>query len=230
MARQYFIQRGDTLGKIAGTFYNDAALYKKLADYNGIINPDQIIPGQVLEIPSKRELLGIVPKPVSADTELAAPNGLDQILNLFGPIFEFIQDDGSLNEQRWHREYFTRARLPFSIPLSWAPSNYVSRLLCHKQIAEVFSETFAAIQSAGLQDVKSYGGCYNFRSKRSSGKLSTHSWGISIDLNPHSNPMGSPGDMHPGIVEIFRNHGFKWGGDWPRRNKDPMHFQFCTGY
>lgn len=59
MARQYIVQKGDTLGKIANEFYSKAALYKKLADYNGILNPDQIITGQVLEIPSKRELLGL---------------------------------------------------------------------------------------------------------------------------------------------------------------------------
>lgn len=231
MARQYIVQKGDTLGKIANEFYSKAALYKKLADYNGILNPDQIITGQVLEIPSKRELLGVVPQPVSSDTELAAPNGLGQILDVFGNIFECIQDDGNLNEQRWHQEYFARARLPFSIPLSWDPTNYVTRLMCHKKLVEVFGEVFAAIEGEDLRDeITSYGGCYNFRSKRSSGKLSTHSWGIAIDLNPHSNPMGSPGDMHPGIVEIFRDHGFKWGGDWPRRYKDPMHFQFCTGY
>jgi nucleoid-associated protein YgaU len=41
MARQYIVQKGDTLGKIAGKFYSEAALYKKLADYNGVINPDQ---------------------------------------------------------------------------------------------------------------------------------------------------------------------------------------------
>jgi LysM repeat protein len=152
MARQYIVQRGDTLGKIAKKFYNEATLYKKLADYNGIINPNQIILGQVLEIPSKRELLGVDPVPVSSDSDLAAPNGLDQILDVFGNIFEFIQDDGSLNEHGWHQENFTRAPLPFSIPLSWDPSNYVSRLLCHKQLAEVFSETFAAIAREGLQD------------------------------------------------------------------------------
>jgi hypothetical protein len=42
--------------------------------------------------------------------------------------------------------------------------------------------------------------------------------------------MGQDGDMPPGIVAAFKAAGFFWGGDWPGRNKDPMHFQFCTGY
>ena len=109
-------------------------------------------------------MLGVVPQTVSSDTELAAPNGLGQILDVFGNIFECIQDDGNLNEQRWHQEYFTRARLPFSIPLSWNPTNYVTRLMCHKKLVEVFGEVFAAIEGEGLRDeITSYGGCYNFR-------------------------------------------------------------------
>ena len=91
---------------------------------------------------------------------------------------------------------------------------------------------FTTIEKEGLKDqVKRFGGCYNYRKKRGNDiKLSTHSWGIAIDLNPATNRMGTPGDMHPDIVEIFRKAGFKWGGDWPRGGKDPMHFQFCTGY
>ncbi len=57
----------------------------------------------------------------------------------------------------------------------------------------------------------------------------THSSGIAIDLNPETNRTGTPGDMDPQIVAVFKQHGFKWGGDWLGR-KDPMHFQYCSGY
>jgi hypothetical protein len=98
-------------------------------------------------------------------------------------------------------------------------------------LIETFPEVFAAIEREGLKDeIRSFGGCYNFRSKRTSGKLSTHSWGIAIDLNLETNAQGTSGGMNPDVVEIFRRFAFKWGGDWSGKSKDPMHFQFCTGY
>jgi hypothetical protein len=34
--------------------------------------------------------------------------------------------------------------------------------------------------------------------------------------------------MREEIIGVFKESGFIWGGDWKR--KDPMHFQYCTGY
>ena len=234
MAQRYAIRKQDTLAKIAKRFYRDAALYKRLALYNGIRNPNLIVVGQTVEIPPRRELEGRpVSPPValpSAVRTLATPNGFEGVLATFGKIYDFIRDDGNLNP-RWESKFLTRAPLPFSIPLSWDRSKKVSRLYCHKKLKTVFPAVFAEIQKQGLRaEIKTFGGCFNFRGKRTSGKLSTHCWGIAIDLNPETNAQGSSGEMHPGVVAVFRQFGFKWGGDWSGRSKDPMHFQFCTGY
>ena len=37
--------------------------------------------------------------------------------------------------------------------------------------------------------------------------------------------MGTQGDMHPQVVEIFKEWGFAWGGDWSY--PDPMHFEMA---
>lgn len=228
MSRSYVIQKRDTLQKIAKRFYNNPELYKKLAEYNGILNPDLIQVGQTIEIPSRRELEG-APQP-PAPSGLIPPQGLAQIMATFGNIFDYIKDDGSL-DSRWEAEQLSRAPLPFPIPLSWDHSKFVKNVYCHKKLITIFSELFAAIEKEGLKEqIRTFGGCFNYRSKRASGKLSTHCWGIAIDINPETNPMGKAGDMHPEIVEIFRELGFKWGGDWSGKNKDPMHFQFCSGY
>jgi hypothetical protein len=103
--------------------------------------------------------------------------------------------------------------------------------LLSPEVGSSYPSVFEAIEEEGLRSmVKTFGGCFNFRSKRTGNKLSTHCWGIAIDLNPETNQQGITGDMDPGIVEVFRRFGFKWGGDWVGKSKDPMHFQFCTGY
>lgn len=230
MARTYVVQKKDRLSKIAKNFYGDETLYRKLADYNGIRNPDIIVTGRTLEIPSRQELEGKQPAQPPVPTGLTPPNGLDQILTVFGNIYDYLKDDGSL-DPRWETDQLDRALLPFPIPLSWDPGKSVTKLYCQKKLVTVFPEVFAEIDRQGLKEqIKTFGGCFNFRSKRTSGKLSTHSWGIAIDLNPDTNPQGKPGDMHPEIVKIFQGYGFKWGGDWSGKTKDPMHFQFCTGY
>ncbi len=237
MAQRYVIRKQDTLAKIARRFYGHASLYKKLALYNGIQNPNLIVVGQAIEVPSRRELEGKQVGPAippvalpSTVPTLATPNGLKGVLATFGNIYDFIRDDGNL-DPGFESKFLMRTRLPFSIPLSWDQSKKVRRLYCHSKLKLVFPAVFAELQKEGLRTaIRTFGGCFNFRGKRTSGKLSTHCWGISIDLNPETNAQGTAGDMHPGVVTVFRRFGFKWGGDWSGRSKDPMHFQFCTGY
>jgi hypothetical protein len=223
----------DTLGKIALDRYGDRSLAKALADYNGIRDPKAVVKGQVIELPSKRELTG----PTAAvgarslpRAGLAPPNGLQEVLATFGDIYKYLKPDGTI-DPKWEIEQIVSAPLPFPIPLSWDTTKQAKSMRVNKQLATVVQDSFRAIQAQGLQShVRTFGGAYNFRAKRSSSKLSTHCWGIAFDLNPNSNAMGTAGDMHPGLVDLLRSFGWKWGGDWTGRGKDPMHFQFCTGY
>ena len=52
--RTYTVLKGDTLSKIAKSFYGNANKWKLIFEANGdqIKNPDLIKPGQVLKIPS----------------------------------------------------------------------------------------------------------------------------------------------------------------------------------
>jgi len=52
-ANTYTVKSGDTLSAIARKFYGNAALYPKLAIYNGIKNANIISVGQVIKIPDK---------------------------------------------------------------------------------------------------------------------------------------------------------------------------------
>jgi hypothetical protein len=125
---------------------------------------------------------------------------------------------------------------------SWQNANLVSTSLpiigkvrCHQVVAAAARDALAEIFFSGLgglinvRDTRRYGGCWNARELRtdtgSSGRnLSRHSWGAAIDINPSSNPFGRAPTMDPRIVEIFRRHGFLWGGSFTI--PDGMHFEY----
>jgi hypothetical protein len=158
------------------------------------------------------------------------PHGLDEICATFGDIFGYIAKDHTL-EAGWQADFLARITLPFPLTISWDHSQSVSAMTCHKLLATVFTGVFVRLQSGGLQSkITSFGGCFSFRPQRTGTKLSTHAWGIAIDLNPETNPQGTAGNMDPAVIATFREAGFEWGGDWQGKTRDPMHFQFCTGY
>jgi len=226
----YVVKRGDTLRKIAKSQLGEAGLFRRIADFNGLRDPGKITVGQRIEIPSRRDLAPPPPAPAAPASEIAPPHGLEAIVATFGDIYAYLSNEGTL-DPRWESDQLARAAIPFPIPLSWDPAKQVRNIYCHKKLVAVLPSVFEDIDRKGLRDrMRTYGGCFNFRGKRTSNKLSVHSWGIAIDLNPETNGMGAAGDMPPEIVAVFESFGFTWGGRWPGRSKDPMHFQYCSGY
>lgn len=51
VAKTRIVRRGETLSSIAAEEYNDPALWRPIAELNGIHNPRRVAPGQVLAIP-----------------------------------------------------------------------------------------------------------------------------------------------------------------------------------
>lgn len=158
------------------------------------------------------------------------PNGLEEIKDVFGDIFQYINGDGTLGTT-WEAEKLALMYLPYSLSLAWAPATMVNRITVHKLLTPTFIEVFTQIQQRGLAaKVTQLGGAFSYRPERGSYKLSTHAWGIAIDLNPTTNQQGTSGDMDVEVIQIFESAGFFWGGNFEGARKDPMHFQFATGY
>ena len=147
-----------------------------------------------------------------------SPVGLDEIIATFG----------SLDLPDFEARYIVTFTLPY--PLFYEGTK-VTRSRCHYLIVENLQKVFEDIKNAGLQaEVQNYSGIYAKRSIRGfQSHPSTHSWGIAIDLEAEKYPLGSQKRFPDEVVQIFRNAGFFYGGDFQSR-KDPMHFQFCTGY
>lgn len=76
------------------------------------------------------------------------------------------------------------------------------------------------------KSIYQYGGCYVPRFIAGTQKLSFHSFGTAIDLNVQDNLRGTVGKMDRRVVQIFKDWGFAWGGDWSYT--DPMHFELAS--
>jgi hypothetical protein len=89
---------------------------------------------------------------------------------------------------------------------------------CHTGIMDDLRAALDEIVDAGLSDwvdPARYGGCfYPRRISPDRDRLSSHSWGISIDINVDLSLPGL-GPVPPDeVIEIFGRHGFRWGGDF----------------
>jgi hypothetical protein len=231
MQCEYVIQPGDTFEKIAVQFYNNPELAEKLRHYNGLYNSDFIIIGQPIDIPLSADLHADAPLGARKPDGMQPPHGIQQVVEMFGNIYDYVDEDGCFDEYSWNREMLTMTQLPFPVALSWDRSLQTRRVRCHKKMAGVITDAFCTIEREGFADeVITVGDFYNFRSKRSCGKLSLHCWGIAIDVNPETNRLASKGSMPQELVMLLREFGFTWGGDFRGKYRDTMHFQFCTGY
>lgn len=101
-----------------------------------------------------------------------------------------------------------------------------ARIYCNKDMHSALSAVFSDIISEGLADVlETFDGCFMVRCIRGrSNEMSAHSYAGALDFDAHKNRLGAVPQMDPRIVEIFKKHGFAWGGDFKRL--DGMHFSY----
>ncbi|MBR4832625.1 MAG: M15 family metallopeptidase [Butyrivibrio sp.] len=140
-------------------------------------------------------------------------------------------------------------------------------MICNKAIADDVMEIFHELyendyQLGSIKLVEDFGGddnasmeanntsCFNYRQIKGVNKLSKHSLGLAIDLNPLYNPCirykkGGTMSVSPEVSEeyadrtasfpykidendlaykLFTSHGFTWGGNW-NSSKDYQHFE-----
>jgi len=119
--------------------------------------------------------------------------------------------------------------------VNWKMGERTVTKVCHRVIADATELAFERINEAGLArylDAKSTqqsGGCYHPRMVRaigstSGGNLSVHSWGGALDFNVSTNCLGCTPTLNCEIVQIFRELGFAWGGNF--LTPDGMHFEW----
>ncbi len=136
-------------------------------------------------------------------------------------------------------EYRFNGDVQITMEPSWIEANIVRHtfpivgaMWCNRHAVPGIHAALAEIEASGLagaidvSDTRRNGGCWNPRRIRGSsgGAVSRHAWGLAFDINPATNAWGTEPTLDPRVVEIFRSHGFAWGGTWTR--PDGMHFEW----
>jgi len=132
--------------------------------------------------------------------------------------------------------YLVIIPLPYPMRLAWDLTTKVTRMSCHKDVAEAFKNIFVdLLKHYGYKElvrlgIDLYGGCFNYRKMRGGNAWSTHSWGIAIDLDPARNLLNETSKTarfaraeYKPMIDIFYKHGFESLG--VEKNYDWMHFQ-----
>jgi hypothetical protein len=129
----------------------------------------------------------------------------------------------------WEAKNIVKVQIPQLIGVKNAPHDGVIRL--HHLVAQQYVDFFKDVESAGYKHlILTYGGSYFPRFIRgSTTRLSNHSYGTAMDLNPEWNPLGTEpavtgaqGCMRE-IASHGTNFGLFWGGWFTRL--DGMHLE-----
>jgi hypothetical protein len=161
--------------------------------------------------------------------------GMARTKELLGEFAYRVNSNGSISQDpAWAAANLPSGRvlLNGAIPI---------RARCHKVIEPALRAALNEIAAAGLgntinvADANLAGGCHYPRFNRLTpdsalGFLSRHAWGMALDTNTRGSCQGcAPPDFatRPGgcrTVQIFRKHGFAWGGNF--LTPDGMHFEY----
>uniref|UniRef100_A4WTE4 Peptidase M15C domain-containing protein n=1 Tax=Cereibacter sphaeroides (strain ATCC 17025 / ATH 2.4.3) TaxID=349102 RepID=A4WTE4_CERS5 len=128
--------------------------------------------------------------------------------------------------------------LPVPFRIAWDLGLAVSSFRCHKLVAAPLTRIFReAVAHYGVTEFERlklniFGGCYNYRNMRGGSSLSTHAWGIAVDLDPERNQLRWGRDRAAFAVshyDAFWNIVEAAGAISLGRacNRDWMHFQFA---
>ena len=111
-----------------------------------------------------------------------------------------------------------------TVPTELRTGAVPARIYCNRDLVQPLLRAFEKLRDANLADeIKTWDGCFNIRSKKVNQSLSLHSWGLAIDINASWNQLGKTPTLPANVVLCFLEAGFEWGGTWD--TPDGMHFQ-----
>jgi hypothetical protein len=150
-------------------------------------------------------------------------------------IFSQLEQKKYFGKANPQGSYLVMIDLPYTMYYDRQP---IKRMRCHKKVAQAFKNVFSDLlttygeRKLNELEITDFGGCFNYRLMRGSrSKLSAHSWGTAIDLDPNRNMLKETSKTarfakpeYKAMIDIFEKHGFASLGRL--KNKDWMHFEY----
>ena len=154
-------------------------------------------------------------------------------------LVAFYGDPRGANGQanpKWEAENLVAWAPPYPMFYSDGKRTPMLHLRVHRKCRDTFDEAFKeALAQLGHDYIVEHrlditGGSYCFRLERGGSRLSVHSFGCAIDMDPGHNPFPRKWADGKGMLDIrfatiLIKHGFCWRG--ADGDIDPMHMQLC---
>lgn len=150
-------------------------------------------------------------------------------------LVKFYGDPRGSNGQvskKWWAENIVKWTPPYQLYYSDGNRTKLKTLFLHKKVVNVYTAAYTEVMNTfepkeiNALRLNISGGTYNYRVVRGGSRLSTHAFGISIDMDPARNPYPKAwkeGMINRQFCDILMKHGIWWRGH--NGDKDPMHFQ-----
>ena len=129
---------------------------------------------------------------------------------------------------------------------------YVHELISDK-VSSIFKDMYvqrfpirSIYNSDGVDDSflikNNFTSAFNFRYVNNTKRLSNHAFGMAVDINPKANPATpssfkdlydttiTMGVIDDSIIDLFKRHGFLWGGEIFGNFIDRHHFEYRIKY
>lgn len=167
--------------------------------------------------------------------------------NIYSNYEDYISEGG----KEYMKSFIVKIQVPY---LNFDNKESEGLIEVHKEVRDEVVKIFKEIKDINfpifkIETIDNYNfsdeksviannsSAYNFRFVSNSNKLSDHSIGLAIDINPKQNPWVHPNALNlfkynpvekgtiekdSEIVEIFTKYGWSWGGNW--KNPDYQHF------
>lgn len=130
----------------------------------------------------------------------------------------------------------SRIEIPWTMKLAWDKKTRIQTISVHEKCAESLSRIFQDVSNTySTREINEYGlnlfgGSYNCRKMRGSGRMSTHAWGIALDFDPERNQLRwdankaflARPELEP-FWQIWEREG--WTSLGREKNYDWMHVQ-----